>query len=252
MKNIFCRLLLATAVVSSPLLAADPAVVVQIQSESVQWHAFAEPPRLRQVLSEVAQPQQLYWPAAALFRQSETLNQQQQAFLQQLRRLETHWQMRNESAKVLAVQALGQQVQSWQLAERLPVRVDYDLARIQPSANPRLEQGHYILRVMPRSEHLYFAGAIGEERVLPHQGGTAIQDYLSQLPSLAQSDPSWLYLVQANGELQQLGRAYWNREHAEALPGSLIVFPLHPSILPREFSNLNQELAQLAVHRITP
>lgn len=242
----------AFGLLSASLTAAEPVVVVQIQAGSEQWQAYAEPPRLSQLLAEVAEPEQLYWPAAALYRHSAELEQQKLAVLGRLQQLEQHWQLRNHTQNVLVLQSLRQQLGSWQVAERQPIPVDYDLVRIQPAANPRLDPGQYLLRASPRPLQVVFAGAISEERVLAHQGATPVQDYFSALPSLRRTDPSWLYIVQADGRVQQLGRGYWNRQPYELQPGSQVFLPLHPSILPKEFRSLNQQLVQLAAHRILP
>ncbi|MCC5824638.1 capsule biosynthesis GfcC family protein [Alkalimonas sp.] len=245
-------LLAAIVMLSFRLAAAEPVVVVQIKADSELWHAYAEPPRLSQLLTLVPQPEQLYWPAAALYRQSSQIQQQQQELLTRLQRLEQHWQLRNHTQNVLVLQSLRQQVNNWQLAERQVVSIDYDLARIHKAANPRLDPGHYILRLAPRPDEVLFVGAIAEERALPHQNAASVHAYLSGLPALQQADPSWLYVVQANGHIAQVGRGYWNRQHQELQPGSQVFLPLHPRILPKEFRSLNQELVQLVAHRILP
>ncbi|SEA28631.1 capsule biosynthesis GfcC family protein [Alkalimonas amylolytica] len=250
MISVRSLLLAATALFGFQLVAAEPVVVVQIKAGSELWHAYAEPPRLSQLLAEVPHPEQQYWPAAALYRQSEHLQQQKQDLLSRLQRLEQHWQLRNHTQNILVLQSIRQQVSGWQLAERQAVRIDYDLARISQTANPRLDPGHYILRLAPRPEQVLFVGAIAEERGLLHQGAASVHSYLKALPSLQRTDPSWLYVVQANGQIQQVGRAYWNRQHLELQPGSQVFLPLHPRILPKEFRSLNQELVQLVAHRI--
>ncbi|MEE2001478.1 capsule biosynthesis GfcC family protein [Alkalimonas sp. MEB108] len=252
MISVRSLLLTATALLSFQLVAAEPVVVVQIKAGTELWHAYAEPPRLSQLLAKVPQPEQQYWPAAALYRHSEQLQQQKQELLTRLQRLEQYWQLRNHTQNVLVVQSLRQQLSRWQLAERQAVRIDYDLARISQAANPRLDAGHYILRVAPRSDEVLFVGAIAEERTLPHQSAASVHTYLTALPALQRADPSWLYVVQANGQIEQVGRGYWNRQHQELQPGSQVFLPLHPRILPKEFRSLNQELVQLVAHRILP
>lgn len=254
MKSLFSLawLALVLLITSSTLKAESPEVIVQVQADTEQWLAYSEPPRLVQVLSQVGDVSQIYWPAAALFVKHADIEDQRQAVLLQLQRLEQHWQQKNQASYVVRLQSLRQQVAEWQLAYRVPVIVDYDLARVVERHNPRLDPGHYRLILPTRSVSVRALGQLPYERLLMHRGASSVSSYLNELTAVRDSDPSWVFVVQANGQLDKVGIAYWNRQHYELSPGSQLFIPMADAMLPGSFRSLNQEIAQLLVHRMLP
>jgi hypothetical protein len=255
MKLLFFKSCLVASlfISSSQLQAAAPEVIVQVQTESEQWMAYAEPPRLTQIFSQLEDVSKVYWPAAALFATNRpVIEHKRRAVLQQLQRLEQHWQQENQAAYVVSLQSLTQQMTEWQLAYRVPVVVDYDLARILPEHNPRLDPGQYHLLLPTRSESIRVLGQVPYERLLLHRGASSVNAYLNELTSVRDHNPSWVYVIQASGQLDKVGVAYWNKQHYELMPGSQLFIPMADSMLPGDFRSLNQDIAELLVHRMLP
>ncbi|MCH8538313.1 MAG: capsule biosynthesis GfcC family protein [Alkalimonas sp.] len=242
----------ALVIGTSQLKADSPDIIVQVQAKTEQWLAYSEPPRLTQVLSQVDDVSDLYWPAATLFAMNHAdIENKRDSVLLQLQRLEQHWQQQNQAAYVVHLQNLRQQMAEWQLAYRVPVAVDYDLARIRPEHNPKLDPGQYRLILPTRSEHIRVVGQLPYERLLAHRGASSVRSYLEEL-SLRDHNASWVFVIQVDGQLDKVGVAYWNKQRYELKPGSQLFIPMADAMLPREFRSLNQDIAELLVHRMLP
>lgn len=220
-------------------------VTVQINQQQLQ---FEHLPRLVDVLQPVALQKDWYWPASALFRldaeQPERLRQQ---LLQRLTQLTGKWQQ--HSAYVDTIAQLGFQLQQWQLAERVNIDIDYDLARLRPGKNPQFEPGYYQLTLSARPA---FVSVIGVARSEPitHHGNTSVSLYAQHLRLLPGASKDWLYILQPDGVVLKAGVANWNAQHQEVMPGSQLFVPFDTSFFGKEFSDINQSIIQLARHRV--
>lgn len=141
-----------------------------------------------------------------------------------------------------AAQSLIKQLQSYQYAYRLPLNMDYDIIRLSQKNDPMLP-GDYSLLTQPRSELVHIFGLISQPAALPHQPTVTVSDYLSQLTLLPQANRSVAWLISPNGNIEQIGIAYWNRQQRTVAPGSVIYVGF--SAKSEDMKQLNSDIATL-------
>ena len=222
----------------------NAAVSVEINNSI---YTFENNPRLAEALAPVALQQSWYWPASTLSRlNSSRPEQQRQAVIQQLEALQ------GKAGPALQQQfaALQSQISSWQLAERILIPIDYDLARAKAPFNPRFEPGSYKLQLVARPEQVQFWGAVLRPIAVAHSGATAIAAYLPAVEHSAFADKSVVYLIQPNGSIAEVGVAGWNQQHTEAMPGAEVFIPFATGWFSKDINKLNQDLLALALHRV--
>lgn len=114
---------------------------------------------------------------------------------------------------------------------QLPVTGRLSLARADarwlqgvPEQDPVLAEGQSVL-VLPRPQQVAVLSASGRRCLLPHRAGAVLADYLRVCADGA--DPvDRVWLVQADGHVQQVGVAPWNLDAADAPgPGAWIWAP---------------------------
>lgn len=239
-------ILSAVLIVASASTYAD----VSVQINNQQFH-YMDAPRLAEILEPVSTNKRWYWPAAALYRlDSQKPEQIREKALIDLQQLSARWQEQPE--RKATVLRLIRELESWQLAERIPVAVDYDLARVKPEFNPRLEYGRYLLRLKTRPDAVYAYGVITYPQRLAHQGATPAYEYLQGLTFSAGADSRTLYVIQPDGRVQLLDNSYWNRQHLEIMPGGQLFIPFADEWFSSLTENINQQIAELATHRVMP
>lgn len=257
----------AVGTVVSP--ANNVSVTVEINNST---YVFDSEPRVSEVLARVALKQNWYWPASKLYRLEKTdlngfhLNETglnstsldtskvknhspeelRATVLQQLAQL----QQSAQPALQPQLTALQLQVTGWQLAKRVFIPIDYDLARAQAPFNPRFEPGIYKLQLVERPDSVVFWGAVAKTSTLVHRGATAVADYLPAIDRPAYADLSLAYIIQPDGKLIKTGVASWNRQHVEAMPGAQVYIPFASEWFGSELDNLNQNLLALALYRV--
>ncbi|WP_019674698.1 capsule biosynthesis GfcC family protein [Arsukibacterium perlucidum] len=240
-------LLTLTGCVSAKPGAAEAVVRVQFNGQS---YIYQQPPRLADVLGAVALTDDWYWPASGLYRldtaQPEQLRRQ---IIQQLAALKGKWQQ--DSNYQNSIEQLKFQLQQWQLAERVAIKIDYDLARLKPAANPQFEPGQYLLRLTGRPQHIMVFGLARAERIT-HYGNSSVTVYAGQLRRLAGGSTDWLYVLQPDGAVIKAGIASWNQQHIELMPGAQLFVPFDTSFFGAEFAEINQAVLKLAKHRVLP
>lgn len=233
-------------------LSAEPTaspVIVQVQLDD-QWLQFTERPRLLDVLQYAAIDSTTYWPAASLHQSDDDMQAKHAQFLQQLLQLRDDYRAKNQQQKANAIQLLYIQVRQWQLARRVPLSIDLDKARTQLAANPRLDSGDYRLTIGPRPKVIYPVGLYQESAPMPHQRATPAREYLVPGYRLPLADRNYVLVVQPDGTVTQVGVAYWNRHYHELQPGAQLLIPFAPRALPRRYRHLNNDLIELALHRV--
>lgn len=236
---------------ATPLPVADNKAAVRIEINH-QNYTFKTEPRLAEVLAPVALQQNWYWPAAKLYRlNSSGLNSNEpehlrEKVLQQLQAL----QRKAEPALQQQLTTLQSQISSWQLAERILIPVDYDLARAQAPFNPRFEPGAYKLQLVSRPETVLFWGAIEKPLTLTHSGATAISDYLPSVVRSDFADKSYVYIIQPDGRIIRAGVAAWNQQHSEAMPGAQVFIPFADGWFGADLDSLNKSILALVLHRV--
>jgi hypothetical protein len=227
------------------LNSANATVTVIVEQ---QQFVFENEPSLADVLGPLAGQQNWYWPAAALYKTGDnSLERKRRGVLRQLLTL-----ARNQTHKDsrLPIEHLAADINRWRLGRRLPVTIDYDLARNRTEANPQFTEGKYILRLAPRSHVVNVLGAVNDSQQIAHQPHGDVSEYVSPQSLSNLADKDILILIQADGREITVPAAYWNGVHQEAMPGSQIFVPFKENLFSPEISELNQQIINLAVNRV--
>lgn len=243
MKRILSIFLLCTFSIRA--LAA-----VEVQINQLQF-SYPEPVRLAQVLAPVSANSDWYWPASAIYKADDNRAEQMRSkLLNDISALKA--QKDPSEATYKALSSIEQQVSAWTLATRVVRTVNYDAARLDPSKNPLLTDGRYMIRLMPRPDAVHLAGAVMRAGSYAHKSQVSTPDYLASIGMLDGAEHDFVYVVSPNGEVSRAGIAYWNGTYNQLMPGSQVIVPVFSSIFSPSLNKLNESLAQLAVHRVLP
>ncbi|MFB1034904.1 MAG: capsule biosynthesis GfcC family protein, partial [Sinobacterium sp.] len=150
----------------------------------------------------------------------------------------------------LSIKQLKITISSWCLARRLPIAIDYDLARIVAAANPQLLHGKFILELTERKNTLRLFGAIKKTTEVTHLDDADVSMYVPDQIRSDLANRDYLILIQADGRTIKTPIAYWNKAHQEAMPGSQLFIPFSQSLLQPEFAIINQQIMSLALNRL--
>jgi len=249
-KQRFAALFTAVLILLGVTTTALAATLVKNTSVTVtvnqQQYTFTERPRLVEVLAPQALSQPWYWPASKLFLLNAKPEMQRQQLLQQLQALiaTTNQQLKPGLA------ALQKELTGWQLGQRIPIRIDYDLARADAALNPRFEPGQYQLLLTERPTGVRFFGAVPYSVTMKHIDATTVQSYLVGLPLLSVADPQFVVVIQPDGRILNAGTQSWNWQHLEVMPGAMVYIPFATGWFSADFSALNKHIPALAVHRM--
>jgi hypothetical protein len=241
--HLMCVLLIACLAINT----ARATVSVLVNQ---QQYVFATEPRLVEVLAPWANKQSWYWPAAALYdADNHSLQQTRQQVLEQLTTL-AQIQLPKDMQRKLAIKQLAANLSSWTLARRLPIAIDYDLARIKAAANPQFTPGKYILRLAPRSKLVHVLGAVKYSQQIAHLAHADVSEYMANLGLIDLANKDHVIIIQADGRVITAPVAYWNKTHQEVMPGSQIIVPFKESLFSPEMSKVNQQIVTLAINRV--
>jgi hypothetical protein len=227
--------------------AVNASVNVKVNKEQ---YSFSHEPQLVEVLAPIASQQKWYWPRAALYQTgNKSLEETRQLLLISLTNLIDHYQSKKPELAMSLIQ-LQTAISSWRLGKRLSIKIDYDLARIDASANPRIPKGEYILDLTLRMDSVQLFGAVNNTINVPHLAHSDVSEYITNniLTSLANQDI--VMLIQADGREISTPVSYWNKGHQEAMPGSQIFIPFKESLFQPEFGLINQRIMTLALNRV--
>lgn len=245
----------------NPVKPADNELSIQINQQLYNYKfanqalADADPkvkpvaPRLSDVLAPVALTEKWYWPVAALYNSSDnTALLLQQQLLDQLAALQqTH---ATDTKLHEALSAMTKQVQAWQLASRIFIPIDYDLARAKAKYNPRFTAGQYLLRLATRPSQVTVFGLVAQPGKIMHKNTADVAEYVADLSYLAAADSNTLYIVQPNGAVITTTVAAWQQQRFEAMPGAQLFVPFKSGLFSAKWQQLNQDILMLARHRV--
>jgi len=213
-------------------------------------YIYTHEPQLVEVLAPIANQENWYWPSAALYQADDIqLEETRQLLLNSLSNLIKTYQ-KKEPEIALSLKQLQVTIASWRLARRLPIKIDFDLARIVASANPRLPQGKYILNIAPRMNIVQLFGAVNGTINVPHLAYADVSKYITHQNRTGLADKSYVMLIQADGREITTPVAYWNKAHQEVMPGSQLFVPFKQSLFHPEFALINQQIMTLALNRL--
>lgn len=242
--NMFLRLSLVACCIFAVTAFANNAVSVTVNG---QISNYAYSPRLTEVLAPVALTQQWYWPASRLYRTDST---EPEILRKQV--LEEIDKLSSEAKEPLqqTYQMLAADIRNWRLAKRIPINLDFDLARINPVSNPRFEPGQYNLTLSTRPTQVYIFGAINRTVEMPHLGSALVDQYLIQLHISSFADKQRVWVMQPDATFNETLIQSWANKPASVMPGAVIFIPFAANVFNKEIDKLNTLLLALAVNRV--
>lgn len=113
------------------------------------------------------------------------------------------------------------------------------------------EQQHFELYLTQRPTDLTLVGAVKQAHKLELIEHGQLNNYLSVLPKgqlLDMADNSTAFVIQPDGQVNEISYAYWNNKPAYFAPGAIIFIAFDS--LPSEFSTLNQDIVELLRHKV--
>lgn len=237
-------LLLISSLAFNTVIASVTVVVKEEQYE------FTHEPRLIEVLAPFADQNNWYWPSVSLYKADNIkLEKTRESLLDDLSALTKQYSTEKpETAQ--ALEQLRTMISNWRLARRLPVKIDYDLARIDASSNPKLPHGKYILTLSRRKSTVQLFGAVNAKVAMLHRGHADVSEYITNQSLTDLADRDRLIIIQADGRKINAPAAYWNKTHQEVMPGSQIFVPFKQSLFKPEFTTINQQIITLALNRV--
>ncbi|UPR52347.1 capsule biosynthesis GfcC family protein [Vibrio cyclitrophicus] len=113
------------------------------------------------------------------------------------------------------------------------------------------EQQHFELYLTDRPTSVNVVGAVKQAHTLPLVEHAQLDNYLTRLPKdqlLDVADHSTAFVIQPDGQVNEISYAYWNSKPAYFAPGAIIFIAFDS--LPSEFSTLNQDIVELLRHKV--
>jgi hypothetical protein len=209
---------------------------------------YLHQPRLNEVLSKVAYEKNWYWPASRLFRlDTNKANNLRKAIIEKLMSVQS---TSNDNDGTQISLLLGQ-IKSWHLSDRISIKLDYDLAQLNPEFNPQFDNGNYRLDLSTLSPYITIFGLTESPRVIKKTTKQCANEYIASLfPQLENLD--YIYIIQPNAVVIKTGIAYWNATCVDIMPDSQIYLPLPESQFFSENQELNLQIIELAKNRVLP
>lgn len=231
-------------------LAARAFATVEVQINQQQF-SYSDPVRLAQVLEPVSGSRDWYWPASAIYStDDDSAEQLRNQLLSQLTMLKADMEPSDSVYKVLS--SIEMQVKAWKLATRVVRPINYDAARLNSAENPQLNHGSYLIRLMTRPDSVHLVGAVTRSGDYAHKSQVSTPDFLSSVSMMNGAEHDFVYVISPSGDVSRVGIAYWNGTYNQLVPGSQVIVPVFSSIFSPSLAKFNDNLAQLAVHRVLP
>jgi hypothetical protein len=166
-----------------------------------------------------------------------------------LNTLENRWLQQGNTALVQSIRQLKHELFQINVAGRIPAKLDPDLIRLRTEHNRPLV-GSYTLYIGSQTDTFNLVGLINGKSVVKLQSGWSVEDYISDVDHQAGAESSYGYLIQGNGEWQEVPLAYWNKKHTEPSAGSSLFIGFKSEVLPEDMSDLNDHIAAYVANRI--
>lgn len=244
------RILLLLVLCWCGKLQAAPVVRVQFNDIFLD---YAQQPRLSDLVGAMNTSADLYWPSASFYTLSaadiQKLQQDKTKLLQRLTALQHYCAQHGDDDLAATINKIIQEITPLQLAKKMVLPLDPDTVRIKSSLNPLIDAGQYLLAVGERPTTVKLYGAV-ENNDTSLLNASEAADYLGNVKLLAGASSSFLYVLPANAEAFIAKVGLWNREFKSVPAGATLFFPLELRHLPSEFEDINQQIADLLVHKV--
>ncbi|WP_373958846.1 capsule biosynthesis GfcC family protein [Vibrio gigantis] len=266
----YTAVLTVCSVLAPPLVMAQspvPVLTVELPVQGIMLQ-YSQPTRLEQVLTDANANGALgYFPLSA---QLFDRNAQPQIANVKQKVLDTLERLALQEPQVKSV---IKQIESFDYQARYFVELDQNAVMSQADKNPLLiskkpaaastqpaskgisakstAQQHFELYLAARPTSVYVVGAVKQAQTLPLVEHAQLDNYLTRLPKgqlLDIADNSTAFVIQPNGQVNEISYAYWNSKPAYFAPGAIIFIAFDS--LPSEFSTLNQDIVELLRHKV--
>ncbi|MGF1802142.1 capsule biosynthesis GfcC family protein [Vibrio gigantis] len=266
----YTAVLTVCSVLAPPLVMAQsqvPVLTVELPVQGITLQ-YSQPTRLEQVLTDANANGALgYFPLSA---QLFDRNAQPQIANVKQKVLDTLERLALQEPQV---KSMIEQIESFDYQARYFVELDQNAVMSQADKNPLLvsktttavskqpaskgisakstAQQHFELYLTNRPASVYVVGAVKQAQTLPLVEHAQLDNYLTLLPKgplLDIADNSTAFVIQPDGQVNEISYAYWNSKPTYFAPGA-IIFVAFDS-LPSEFSTLNQDIVELLRHKV--
>lgn len=242
MRRTLTALLLSLS--ASSVIAAGTVKVFMAGGEEAKTLTGAE-----HLIDLVGQPRlaNSWWPGAVISEEQATATalRQQQALVARLAALSAE----ESGDDAAAINTLRQQIQALKITGRQHITLDPDVVRVSERGNPPL-QGNYTLWVGAQPTEVTLFGLLSRPGKQPFMPGRDVTHYLDGQNLLSGADRSYAWVVYPDGRSQKVPVAYWNKRHAEPMPGSIIFVGLDDSVWSSEPDALNADILHTLTQRI--
>ncbi|MEZ8644859.1 capsule biosynthesis GfcC family protein [Vibrio cyclitrophicus] len=237
-----------------------PVLTVELPVQGITLQ-YSQPARLEQVLTDANANGALgYFPLSAQLFDRNAQAQIDKAKQQVFETLE-HLALQEPQAK-----SVIKQLESFDYQTRYFVELDNNAVMSQADKNPLLvsrkpasqganakstEQQHFELYLTARPTSVNVVGAVKQAHTLSLVEHAQLDNYLTRLPKdqlLDIADHSTAFVIQPDGQVNEISYAYWNSKPAYFAPGAVIFIAFDS--LPSEFSTLNQDIVELLRHKV--
>ncbi|OFA32054.1 hypothetical protein BAE46_07390 [Glaciecola punicea] len=210
-------------------------------------YSYSANPRLAEILAPMSLADDWYWPQSKLFR---TNTGKSQALRSEIIEI-LFQQKQNDGKHGLVYNDMSDQIIMWDIADFVPLTIDFDLARVSAEHNPLVENGQYRIFLSKRASSVYVFGALEKDVNLPYKNDTCIEAFSAEVAYSDLADKSHIYVISAQGQITKKPIAYWNTQCTLLMPGAMIYIPLRESLFSPQHRIINSKMAELAVNRIT-
>ncbi|MGX1923798.1 capsule biosynthesis GfcC family protein [Vibrio sp. NH-7] len=244
-KSILGRVLLGCLLIPAPVYATELSISLPGDQLALE---YPHPVRIEQVFTDVIALQGATQPTVyPLANQLFNLDKQFQADIEKQDVLEKLQAL--VDGQVISEEVAGvfkQQIQSWTVAYREKIDLDFDQIRTDAADNPML-QGNYELITPERTRTISFEGALYTPQDVEFDESLSLSGYLSRLNLLKTAHPSYAWVIYPDGNFVRSGYAYWNSQNTSLTPGSVIIIGFNSSN--KEVQQLEQQIVQLITMR---
>ena len=113
-----------------------------------------------------------------------------------------------------------------------------------PQNNHLLQAGDRL--VYPtRPAQIRVLGAVNTDCELAFDAAITLKEYLRQCPAHAAADRNTVYVIQPDGQFEQVGIAHWNEQPVSLAVGAVIYRPVSGAVLSPDTPELNRDMAEL-------
>ncbi|OOF19767.1 hypothetical protein BZJ17_14905 [Salinivibrio sp. IB574] len=210
-------------------------------------HSFIQPPQLADAVLTVAYSQyhsldNIYWPAAGLYQSVWSENTKREALKPVAR------QVRVQKGELKQQWlALYSALLNLSIGKRIDINIDPDYVRLSKETNPKLD-GQWHIQLPTRPKQVLLLGAIDKPGFYPWRVRTSAATYLKDAADQLHGQ-SYAWVVKPSGHAEKHPIAYWNKQHSDILPGSVIYLPLSIKDTPID---PNQSVLMYLKNRLIP